>query len=499
MKKITILFSITLTLFLSWSCKKKFLDVNPQTGQSTDADFFKTKADFDAYIFGAYSEFSGSFNNTGFTNWIITAGYVSQDLVGGDQLPKPLAAYMSPTTRDFQNYWVVFYKVASRANLILEKLPGTTIKDADKTNIEGETKFLRGFAYFNLARAFGNVPLVLTSYDASQNSAECTPEDQVWDQVIKDLSEASQKLPDRAGWGAANLGRATKGTALTYLANAYMYKKDWTNAEKASQGLIALNEYNLLADVRDVFSERTPNNNESLFEIQLRNVSDGNIVWSGQPNAGSVLPEWTAPRNIGAAYAAAGGWGETIANRKLADSYEPGDDRRAKLIKVPGEKYKGEKMADTLLIPLSVAQSSSAFSTKYWLGPELNSGQTFLGKQNVPIMRYAEFLLNYAEIIFESGKTNEAYQQLNLVRQRAKLPVKPASADRATFIAAVMNERRWELNFEPNLWFHYTRTGTAANFLQTQYGITMNPAWNKFPIPQPDRDQNPKLCQNPGY
>jgi hypothetical protein len=48
-----------------------------------------------------------------------------------------------------------------------------------------------------------------------------------------------KSLPKKAGWDAANSGRATKGAALAYLANAYMYKKDWENAEKACTELIA--------------------------------------------------------------------------------------------------------------------------------------------------------------------------------------------------------------------------------------------------------------------
>ena len=114
-------------------------------------------------------------------------------------------------------------------------------------------------------------------------------------------------------------------------------------------------------------------------------------------------------------------------------------------------------------------------------------------------MRYAEFLLNYSEILFEQGDPTQAYAKLNLVRSRATLPNKITSTDRETFMKDLMNERRWELNNEPNLWFHYTRTGRAAGFLQSEYGVTYNAAWDKFPVPQGDRDQNPKLCQNTGY
>lgn len=182
-------------------------------------------------------------------------------------------------------------------------------------------------------------------------------------------------------------------------------------------------------------------------------------------------------------------------NKKLADSYAPKDDRRRKLVVVVGETYLGETMASPLTIPNTIVQSHSAFTTKYWLGPA-----SFFGNgTNLPQFRYAEFLLNYAEALFKSGKQVEAYDQLNLVRNRAKLTPKLISMDEKSFMTDLMQERRWELNFEPNLWFHYTRTGLAAKFLMDEYGISFNTSWNKLPIPQSERDLNPQLCQNDGY
>ena len=256
MKKIIFISSTILLLIISWSCKDKFLDLSPQTGQVTDKDFFKTKSDFDSYLFGAYTEMQGFFDGSGPTAWIKLTGFISQDLVGADELPKPLTSFMTPTNGLFQNYWVSFYKIATRANLVIDKIKTSpeTIKDADKLRIMGEAEFLRGFAYFNLARAFGNVPLILTPYETSQNNLDCTPEGKVWDQVILDFKDASTKLPTKAGWGNDNIGRATNGSALAYLANAYMYKKDWPNAANTSLDLDKIGEYQLLPNVRQVFS-----------------------------------------------------------------------------------------------------------------------------------------------------------------------------------------------------------------------------------------------------
>jgi hypothetical protein len=475
------------------SCKDKFLESVPQSGILTDVSVFKTKADFEAYMFGAYTEMQSG--NASADKWISVPGFVSQDMVAVDEKPKPLASFLTPGSGDILSYWRNLYTVISRTNLILEKLPvaPAVVTAEDKSILEGEAKFLRGFAYFMLARAWGNIPMPLQSFNDAQKSLECTSEDQVWDQVIKDLTEASLLLPSRSGWGSNNLGRATKGAALAYLANAWMYKKDWTKAAKASQDLIARGEYRLEEDVRTVFSEKNENNEESIFEVQFRKVEDNDYNWGSTPNNGHSLNILTAPRGIGEKYAPYGGWGEFLASKKLANSFEPGDERREKLMVTVGETYKGEKMTESVTLPDTI-QANSAFSTKYWLGPE----GSYLGGLNLPQMRYAEFLLNYSEILFEQENALQAYKYLNEVRKRANLPDKPVSTDRETYFTDLMNERRHELNFEPNLWFHYTRTGRAGKFLQEEYGITFNPSWNKFPIPQVDRDQNPKLCQN-GY
>jgi len=94
---------------------------------------------------------------------------------------------------------------------------------------------------------------------------------------------------------------------------------------------------------------------------------------------------------------------------------------------------------------------------------------------------------------------SSAYTNLNLIRARAGLADKPAQSDREIFFTDLMNERRWELIFEPNLWMHYIRTKRAAKFFMSEYGLVYLDKWLKYPIPQIDRDLNPNLCQNPGY
>ncbi len=123
---------------------------------------------------------------------------------------------MTASNGQISSFWKDFYKISSKANLVLAKLPDATIPEADKTRLEGEALFFRGFAYFNIARAFGSAPLILTPYDISQNIMECTPEAQIWDQVIADFTAAAAKIPAKEDWGSKNLGRATKGAVYAY-------------------------------------------------------------------------------------------------------------------------------------------------------------------------------------------------------------------------------------------------------------------------------------------
>jgi hypothetical protein len=283
-----------------------------------------------------------------------------------------------------------------------------------------------------------------------------------------------------------------------------MYLKDWTSAAKATTDLMALNKpkYELAADPQTPFSilkKNTPEyRKENIFEVQFREKAGDNFNWGDVPNGGHLLAGLTSPRDVGNKWASWGGWGEFMINKKLVDAYDPADERRTKMIKMRGESYKGELMTETMgpndWGSNAAAQKDVGYSTKYWLG---NDGGT-LAPQNLPMMRYSEVLLNYAEILFMQGKHTEAYGALNEVRARAKVPALPVSADPATFMSQLMQERRFELIFEPNLWFHYTRTGTAAAFLQSVHGVTWQEKWQHFPTPDRERSVNPNLCSN-GY
>lgn len=308
------------------------------------------------------------------------------------------------------------------------------------------------------------------------------PVEQIWQQVVKDLTEAAALLPVKHD--NANIGRATKGSALGYLAYAQMYLKDWAKAAKASEDLVALTVYNLVPDYKASFSVNNENNEESVFEVQYR---DSQLGWGPSRN-GHYLPQQLAPRGIGETYAPYGGWGNQMPTEQVVNAFEAGDKRRKAQILMEGDSaYFGFKMEKKF--------STTGFAyTKWWQGPDKNDHS----KINLKQLRFAEVLLNYAEILNELNRTADAYTYINRVRARAGLAAKPAGT-KAQCLDDIMQERRVETLCEYNQWYQLTRTGKAIAFLKTEYGRTLLPHQLVFPIPQAELDLNSALTQNPNY
>jgi tetratricopeptide (TPR) repeat protein len=464
-KIILVVFSVTILVGIV-SCKKSFFDAAPQDGRVSDASSYKTKEDFDKGVIGAYVDLQSTTDRA-----LTIPGFASLDIVNGEGNAVPYDRIFDPNSSLTFDYYRNYYRIIANANVVIDKLDniGEGILTPDqKSKTYGQVKFLRGYAYSYLTQCFGDIPMVLKPYSELQTSISCTKSDDVWKQVIADLSEAADFLPETKDWTGSDAGRVGKGAALAYLAQAYMYTKDWDKAATTVEKMLTLTKpaYKLFPSVRTVFSAKNRNLDESVFEIQYSpNSADKWLSWGGNtPMNGHTIPTQTAPPGIGDAWCNFGGWGNYILSDKAVASYEPGDDRRKQLLIKYPESYLGELMTDSFKErnwnkwPSTSSSDSfpknrrnNGYSTKYWFGvSRLPAGE------NIIMMRFADVKLNYAEILFNKGNVAGAYGQLNDVRTRALLPAKTVSSDPATFMNDLMTERRAELMLEPNLWWHYT-------------------------------------------
>lgn len=464
-------------------CTKDFLTVVPETALSS-ATFFKTESDFQQAVNGAYVPFRQMYNERA---WVLeemhsdNTYYARNTLYGAVDPTENVADFAVPTANGVtanDNVLVQYrlnYVIIARANQILSLIDGVTFSsDAVKNNIKGQAQYLRAFAYFDLVRLFGKVPLHLTPVTGRNDAAlPLATTEELYAQIEKDALAASTNLLDKA---AQEQGRATSGAAKTLLANLYITQKKWAQAEAQVKDVITSAKYSLMPDYNNAFSFTSTNKNnaESVFEIQYMEGSagyNGNQIYRFLPSpisaaeiapiVGTSNPQPTSQES------------NNIPTPDLIAAYEPGDKRLD--ISIGYVTLSGSLRAD----------KKYPYIKKYARTHSLNQNTG----QNWPVYRYAEVLLFMAEALNEQAKTGEAATYLNQVRTRAGLAATTA-ASQADMRQAIFKERRVELAFENKRWFDLTRTGRVKEIIGA-YGakVKANPAAYYFPagaVPPPN-------------
>ncbi|RYY37745.1 MAG: RagB/SusD family nutrient uptake outer membrane protein, partial [Sphingobacteriaceae bacterium] len=195
----------------------------------------------------------------------------------------------------FQNDWSYYYSTIKSCNLFLVHVDENTTLSAEvKERLKAETRFIRAFAHFNLAKWYGDVPLVdrdLTPEEAQTISE--TPKEQVMDFVINELAAIAEILPSKNEIPAAENGRITSGAALALEARALLYDGDRmaevvTVCEKLMNDQATYGTYELAGSYTDLFSSATVNrtNNETLLSLQyVPGVRTWSELWDFVPRS----------------------------------------------------------------------------------------------------------------------------------------------------------------------------------------------------------------------
>lgn len=383
------------------------------------------------------------------------------------------------TSISFNEVWEANYQGIARANQALNYLPELDIDEDLRARLIGESKFLRAEFYFRLARMFGGVPLIkgvpnIQNQEDINTANTRASKEEVYAFITSDLNDAIESLP--VFYTGIDLGRATKGAALTLLAKVKMYQggDNWQQVYDLTNQVMGLG-YSLTSEYEDIWKEIGENNSESIFEIQGRGET---------PNKGVQGYYETQ----GARGAGGWGWGFNTPTEDLTNFYEEGDKRKDATI-----IFRGETLWDGKLVAETVA--NPRYNQKAYVSETLESfnGDRWESNKNVRILRYAEVLLMNAEAAINVG--GDAKTPLNLVRNRAGLE----SLETVTLMD-VWKERRAELAFEHDRYFDLVRQGRAGVVLRAHGKNFVDGKHELFPIPQAQIDlSDGQLMQNPGY
>lgn len=269
----------------------------------------------------------------------------------------------------------------------------------------------------------------------------------------------------------------TKGAALTLLAKAQLYQKNYAASLAASEQVLALG-YSLVSDYYGMFRIRGENGPESIFEVQCTTLP-GNCDIS---NPYCALSQSARPQL---------GWGFCTPTADLEAAFEPGDKRKAGTI-----LFRGTTTPDGDSI--SLQNSNERYNMKAYVPNSVTKVCLYGADQNICILRYAEALLLHAEAANELGQTAKALADLNQVRQRAGLAAR-AGLGQADLRQAIWQERRVELALKyGDRFFDLVRQGLAATVLKTKDFVAGKN--EVFPIPLSQIQlSGGVLVQNPGY
>ncbi len=276
------------------SCSESFLAENLTTQYSTDR--FKTQEGLDELVTGAYQKLKFKFNyiwgiqcyNMGvdeFTdaNNVIPAwNHYSQDLNSSENAAN-------------QPIWDNYYGLVEPANILIQNIPQYYNQSSPTYNTRlGEAHFLRAYAYFELVKQFGGVPLKLVPSTSAETYFTRNSAEEIYTQVISDFGEAYRLLPDKG----ESIGRINKYAAAHFLAKAHLFRaselySDWNSNYIASDldaviqyGSEVVDAHPLCNDYVELWDYEQPNGaNEKVSEVILAaQFSNDESTWGRYGN-----------------------------------------------------------------------------------------------------------------------------------------------------------------------------------------------------------------------
>jgi len=542
-------YSIILSVLVLVSCKKDFLDRYPKDRPNPE-NFFVDAASARKAVNAIYNP------------WTRSSAMLQRDMViildamTDDSYWRPSRSESIQQERwditashgPIATYWDNAYRSINAANFAIEGIPTSSSKSFTEQQQKAylaEARFLRAFDYLFLVSLWGDVPLVthqLKNFDEFNQPR--TAKAEVFKQIFEDLKFAKENLPEQQN---SSKGSPTKATAAAYLAKAYLYAKDYANAETAARDAIAIAEssgYHLLNDYLSIWDESNEGNAELLFYIgYVSNNEDFGQNMTVQRICRGLPPEFKF------IYGNGDGWGYALPQRDLYDAYEPDDPRRGYTLFTPGDFYGIYNGTTTFSYTYKYMNGSgqvisqaktykpgdSVIYDYRWSETGINvrkmisnlAGLTNVRwcGQDVPLMRMSDLYLFLAEALAEQNKP-EALTWVNKVRSRASVNIAPRSVGDgrvgdASLVEIVRHERRVELAMEGERLFDLIRWGIVkqvfgngtkvkrhfySDFLTDAASKYDAPLVSKlpdnvlFPIPQSEIDQNSQInSNNPGW
>ncbi|PKG50618.1 RagB/SusD family nutrient uptake outer membrane protein [Olleya sp. 1-3] len=475
MKKYIKISTVLLVVLLASSCED-FLSPEP-TSVSNAETFFESEADLELAAIALYDAMQGVNSTSTNDNHGAQVDFYVQEMlsdntrsknVGGEGESAQFESFTVEATNGIvDDYYRSNYQTIYRANVVLENL---SVAGSAASRFEAEAKFVRAYAYFNLVRSFGDVPLVTSVIGIADTAIQFTrvDSDLIYDVIIDDLTTAV------AGLDNTYKTRASKAAAQALLAKVYLTTgTNYGLAQTLCESVMG-EGFVLEPNFKDVFYSEL--NNEIIFAIDY--------VGDSSADSQNFSAEWlnAVGRTAGVNYT----------TQEVRDALDAlGGDRTL-------YSYRQDPL---LLSQFQVAKFIPNGDDT--LGIAATSSNPTLAGNDLIVLRYADVLLMHVEAIMAGQQSTSAQAALDSfeeVRLRAGLV---GDADGTITKQELLDERRVELAFENQRFFDLVRFNVAQDVLSTfsdNNGYNFSVSDLLLPIPQREINLSQgALGQNPGY
>lgn len=445
---------------------------------------------------------------------------------------------ISPTHGAISSYWLMVYSSINASNFAIDNIPLSSdpaFTPEQQAIYIAEAKFLRAYSYLFLTTLFGDIPLITNAVSNFEEfHTPVSSREQIMAQVVEDFTYAKNNLPETQ----TMKGAPPKAAAAAFLAKAYLYLQQWSDAETAAREAVQFAEsagYKLQDDYLSIWSE--DDNPELLFYWVYVN---NDPIYGQNMTVERLIRDLPAElKTINGA-----GWGYSLPQRDLYDAFEDGDPRREYTIYSPGHDYaiyngtedftythqKYDEQGQEInwevtykpgdMVEYDYRWSPTGLNVKKMTQSIMDLANARWSGLDVPVLRMAEVYLILAEALAEQGKT-EALTWVNKVRARPSVNMPPKSITDGNLVDLVRHERRVELAMEGLRIYDLARWGTLkevfgdgtkvkshffSEFISESSSFRYdNPIGNLdmyalWPIPQVEIDNNTAINSNsPGW
>lgn len=378
----------------------------------------------------------------------------------------------------YMGYWSSNYSAIRKTNqAIYELYKYGQMSEEDKVRLSAELRFMRAFLYFDMVKRYKDVIIYDENMENIVKDKAVSTEEEGWNFIQSDLEYAAANLPDRS----AAKGRLSSGAAWAMLSRTMLYAERWEVAKNAAEEVQKLG-YGLMAKYQDSYQvTAAEGNNEIILEYlfdRTQNVTHdfdfyytpgADYYANGEAGGGYGTPTQEMVESYELATGGFPDWTEWHGTTTNTPPYELLEPRFHASILYNQASWKGRKIESFVggkdgWCQWNIEREPMGRSTTgYYLRKLVDEGHNVITEkgsvQPIPIIRYAEVLLNKAEACYRLGQEGPANDAVKAVRDRVGLPYTSKSGE--NLWNAIRQERKIELAYEGHWYWDLRRWEVA--------------------------------------